>query len=153
MEDWPYLIFYILIIGVMIALIKISVGYFFIKNIDTYNLQYYTMNNRILNSISYKEGDRIYLGVVDIGNFNNKTLSETLLIGNIEKFRITAKLALKYFDKEENIEIFYDKQFYEDIQFSKYKYNSIKKRYYMLIKDENSLNKGILDLEIIFPKT
>ena len=153
MEDWPYLIFYILIIGVMIALIKISVGYFFIKNIDTYNLQYYTMNNRILNSISYKEGDRIYLGVVDIGNFNNKTLSETLLIGNIEKFRITAKLALKYFDKEENIEIFYDKQFYEDIQFSKYKYNSIKKRYYMLIKDENSLNNGILDLEIIFPKT
>jgi len=147
--DWIWWFFYISITAIIITIIVYIAGTFMGVQMETYNLEYDMISNRIVKSLSYINPDtqRLELGIIDLENFKEGNIKK-----NIAQEGIGVKTTLKGVGNNINKEIYYDKGFYEDYIFLSKTNQNVKKKIYVLVKDEEEVKGAVLEIDIIFSK-
>lgn len=158
----------------IVFIITVAVFVFFIvhvdKDIDTFPIESEILLNRVLYSNnglwSYnKEIDRLYPGILEFENFNNKeniesSLNKTIYYGE-ENNRAAAELMLEYKDGKKSAPVYYNGIKYKE-WIEQYKAGWTEgiggkkgknKKFNVLIKKGEDLMPGILTITVIIPNS
>jgi hypothetical protein len=158
----PRIIITLFIVGAIVVVINNSIK----SNLALEDLRFYPVAERLLYSddcFALKENSRPRAGIIDINRFTNETIRSCMLpllqddplltqIHTGIKPSIGAKISLHY--EQTDSSIYYNKEFYEDIlplTFSNL-YMSVKKRYFVLVNDNDELKPGNLLIEVAWRK-
>ena len=161
----PRIIFLVIVMFAVMILIRSYVT----TTIDTSELEANVFANRILYSptaISYydKKIDRLYPGIIDADKFNSqkneKFLEKSSYYGS-KNMEIGAKLFLKDLSDNNNLEVFYNEDFFKEQK--KLAESGLTKgpggarlfikKYDVLLLKNNIPNKGVLTMEIVIPNS
>ena len=138
---------------------------FIIEKIDVFEVESKLLANRIAlsNNINYVDKDinRVHIGIIDLQKFLasdfEKNILNSIYYGK-ENSEAAAKLTLKNLDDKKEYEVFYNKELYNEKKVlveAKLVGAGAAKRldtnYYVLIKDNNKLKKGVLNVDAILP--
>lgn len=160
----PRLIFLVVVIFSIYLLIKL----FITNKIDTFDVETSLFANSILfsKSLNFFDGDtnRINIGTIDLQKFESENTWQKLEseIGYSNDKKIAARISLKNLDNGMNYnDVFYRKDFYEqkkviaDAGFTKGPggAKSSTKNFYVLIKDKDSISKGLSTIDVVMPNS
>ncbi|MEA2036598.1 MAG: hypothetical protein U9O94_03765 [Nanoarchaeota archaeon] len=156
----------------IVFVISIAIFVIFIvrieKSINTFPVESEILFNRILYSNNglwfYDEGiDRLYPGIIDFESFSDSDKIESLLMGSVnygdKNTRAAAELSLEEKDNPKKISIYYNKEKYQEwVEW--YKAGVIagegarqgrNRAYNVLIKKENDIVPGFLNITVLIP--
>ena len=147
MGDWIWWFFYIPMTAIIITLLVFMANSFITTKMETYNLEYYTISNKIVKSLSYvnPETQRLELGIIDLEKFEGNSINDITAYEGVG-----VKATLKGIENEIDKEIYSNKEFYEDYIFLSNTNQNIKKKIYVLVKDKDEIKKAVLEIDIIF---
>lgn len=155
------LLFVIVVFFSIVSLTRV----FIVQKVDVFEIESKLLTHRIAlsNEINYVDTDlgRAYIGVIDLNKFTSENV-ETNLLNSIYYGKInseaSAKITLKDLDDNKEYEAFYNKELYNEkkvlVEAKLIGAGAAKKldtQFYVLIKDENKLKKGVLKIESILP--
>ena len=138
---------------------------FIVQNVNIFEVESKLLAHRLTFSsgINYIDTDigRIHIGVIDLQKFNSNDIEKNLLnsiyYGRINS-EASAKLTLKDLDDNLEYEAFYNKELYNEkkvIVESKIIGEGAAQRldtnFYVLIKDNDKLKNGVLNVDTILP--
>ena len=135
-------------VGILVFLVNGTIE----KNLDIEDMRFYPLAERLLysrNCFILVENDRAMPGIIVSSKFNQEYLDDCM--ASIDE-SIGGKITLKY--SSVNKELFYNRETYEDIiplAFSN-RYEVVKKRYFVLVQDGNSLIPGNMLVEFAWRK-
>jgi competence transcription factor ComK len=152
---------------VVVLSISFVVNYFITKNIDTFDLEATVFANNILLSknLAFYDEDtgRLYADIIDLEKFKSASSGENLEseINFGKNKKIGAKISLKSLNNTDYGNVFYRKDFYEEkkvIVDAGYMESlggakSFTERRYALIKNGDSIEKGVVTIEVIIPNS
>ena len=160
----PRLIFLVLVI----VLTSFLIHYFIADNVDTFDVETGLFSGSILfsESISYVHPDtgRLEAGTIDLNKFLSADISKKIdsELGYGSGKRLGAKISLENLETgEKYADVFHKKEFYEEktvIAEAGYARGAggaraSVKDYYVLIKDADSLEKGLLTISMVMPNS
>lgn len=140
---------------------------FIVQKIDIFGIESKLLTNRLILSkeINYIDNDigREYVGIIDLQKFTAGDIQEKLLnsvyYGKINS-EASAKLVLKNLDDNNEYEVYYNKDLYNEKKIlveAKLIGSGAAKRldtnFYVLIKDNDKLKKGVLKVDAILPNS
>ena len=138
---------------------------FIVQKIDIFDVESKLMTYRLFlsNETNYVDKDtgRTYIGILDLQKFMSEDFEKNLLnsiyYGKINS-EASAKLTLKYLDEDEGYTKFYNEELYKEkkvIVEAKLAGAGAARRldtdFYVLIKDNYKLKKGVLKIDAILP--
>lgn len=155
------LLFVVMAFFSVVLLAKITVK----EKIDVFEVQSRLLTNRLVFSkdISYFDTDtnRLYTGIVDLQKFNSAEIEKNLLnsiyYGKINS-EAAAKLTLKDLESQQSHQIFYNKELYDEKEvlvkaklIGKGSAKRLDRNFYVLIKDNDKIKRGKLNVDVILP--
>lgn len=138
---------------------------FTVQKVDIFETESKLLSNRLIlsNDISYVETDinREYIGIIDLQKFTSndfeKNLLNSIYYGKVNS-ETSAKLTLKDLDENKEYEVFYNKGLYNEkkvlVEAKLIGSGSAKRldtNFYVLIKDNDKLKRGVLNIDAILP--
>ena len=155
------LLFVVMAFFSVVLLAKITVK----EKIDVFEVQSRLLTNRLVFSkdINYFDTDisRLYIGTVDLQKFNSGDIENNLLnsiyYGKINS-EAAAKLTLKDMESQQSHQVFYNKGLYDEKEvllkaklIGKGSAKRMDRNFYVLIKDNDKIKRGILNVDVILP--
>jgi len=148
--------------------VSILINIFIITDIKTFDTEANIIIQRIIfsKSLNFHDVDesRLHIGTIDLKKFQSgdiaNKLENEIFFGQNEK--ISANVSLKNLDKDLDYkDIFYKKDIYNQnkelvnlgLSDDPGGVKSLTKQVYVLIRDENSIEKGLLNIEVIIPNS
>ena len=141
-SDNVYWIMNIALVAIVIFLLNLGLGSTTKSYADTQGLEYYLLNERILNSLWYTEpiSQAVQPGIIDISDFNEKTINKTIVV---EKFtrEFGIRILLQYNNNEK--EIYFNQDNYDTFRI--FRTATIKKS--IQVRDGEEYYKGTIEVE------
>lgn len=153
-EDLMFWVFTTIIIIVIASLIYFAAKSVYEKKLDTNNIEHFIWSERIIASLSYKNYGRTFNSIIDFEKFSDETLANALILPS-QKRRDSRvfKVILKDIELGSSNTIYSDKELYDDaVPLMRLKYLQNQETKYVLIRKNNQLRKGILEIVELYPK-
>ena len=141
-SDNVYWIMNIALVAIVIFLLNLGLGSTTKSYANTQGLEYYLLNERILNSLWYTEpiSQAVQQGIIDISDFNGETINKTIVIEkSTREFGI--RILLQYNNNEK--EIYFNEENYDTFRI--FRTATIKKS--IQVKDGEEYYKGTIEVE------
>ena len=139
------LVVILFLIGIVATLVNGAIK----KRLDSEDLRFYPIVERVLYSCFAYVDERPYPGIIDVSKYTQETISNCMASGTEA---IAARFFLSYQDKRKVV--YYKEDMYNDLVVLKFSnlYASKSRRYFVLVKEQDSFIPASFEVEVLWRK-